>query len=180
MLLFKYLAVKIVFSILFLSSTGNDNNSKNSEHKFVSSLATNKNIVSDAIEGQSKLQNSITDSFAENCPLYFNTLKQCFPALKKNNSSFELYNLTEETKKQNVTAERENLRVFGKSFFRIVYKQVLFCFLNFFMFFLSNFCRNNLFLSNVFVSCPQYIDGLNFLTVQRFFGLSTLTFVLFF
>ena len=115
MLLCEYIAVKIVFSILFLSSTGNGNKSKNSGHQFVSSLATNNNIVSDAIQGQSKLQKSITDSFAENCPLYFNTLKQCFPTLKKNNSSFELYNPTEETKKQNVTAKRENLRVLGKS-----------------------------------------------------------------
>jgi hypothetical protein len=114
MLFCKYLAVQIVFSILFLSSTGNDNKSSSSEHAFVSSLATKTNIVSDAIQGQSELQNSITDSFAGSCPLlYFNTSKQCFPILKKNNCSFELYNLTEETKEQIVTAERETLRLFG-------------------------------------------------------------------
>ena len=127
----------MVFSILFLSSTGNDSKSKNSEHEFVSSLATNNNTVSDAIQGQCKLQKSITDSFAESCPLYFNTSKQCFPTLKKNNSSFELYNLTEETKKQNLTAKRKNLRVFGKSFCRNVHKQVLLWLPNVFMFFIK-------------------------------------------
>ena len=116
MLLFQDLTIKIVFSILFLSATGNDNKSMDTEHGFVSSFATNNNIVSDVNQGQSKLQKSITDSFAESCPFYFkNTSKQCFPTLKKNNSSFELYNLTEQTKKQNLTAERENLRLFGKS-----------------------------------------------------------------
>ena len=115
MLLCEDLAIKIVFSILFLSSTGNDNKSMNAEHGFVSSFATNNNIVSDVNQGQSKLQKSITDSFAESCPFYLNTSKQCFSTLKKNNSSLELYNLTEQAKKLNLTAERENLRLFGKS-----------------------------------------------------------------
>ncbi len=115
MLLFQDLTIKIVFSILFLSATGNDNKSMDTEHGFVSSFATNNNIVSDVNQGQSKLQKSITGSFAESCPFYKNTSKQCFPTLKKNNNSFELYNLTEQTKKQNLTAERENLRLFGKS-----------------------------------------------------------------
>ncbi|CAB4021063.1 Hypothetical predicted protein [Paramuricea clavata] len=115
MFLCEDLAIKIVFSILFLSSTGNDNKSMNAEHGFVSSFATNNNIVSDANQGQSKLQKSITDSFAESCPFYLNTSKQCFPTLKKNNSSFELYNLTEQAKKQNLTAERKNLRLFAET-----------------------------------------------------------------
>ena len=114
MFLCEDLAIKIVFSILFLSSTGNENKSMNAEHGFVSSFATNNNIVSDVNQGQSKLQKSITDSFAESCPFYLNTSKQCFPTLKKNNSSLELYNLTEQAKKLNLTAERENLRLFGK------------------------------------------------------------------
>jgi hypothetical protein len=70
----------------------------NAEHGFVPSHATNNNIVSDVNQGQSKHQKSITDSFA----------------LKKN-SSLELYNLTEQAKKLNLTAERENLRLFGKT-----------------------------------------------------------------
>jgi hypothetical protein len=70
--------------------------------------------VSDVNQGQSKLQKSITDSFAESCPFYLNTSKQYFPTVKKNYSSFELYNLTEQAKKLNLTAERENLRLFGK------------------------------------------------------------------
>jgi hypothetical protein len=137
MLLCEDLAIKIVFSILFLSSTGNDNKSMNAEHGFVSSFATNNNIVSDVNQGQSKLQKSITDSFAESCPFYLNTSKQCFSTLKKNNSSLELYNLTEQAK--NLTAERENLRLFGKSknifiakFFCFFFRQTkLFCFSDF-------------------------------------------------
>jgi hypothetical protein len=117
MLLYKDIALKILFSIVCLSSIGDKDKLMDSEHGFVSSFATNNNIVSDVNQGQSKLQKSITDSFAESCPFYFkNTSKQCFPTLKKNNSSFELYNLTEQTKKQNLTAERENLRLFGKHF----------------------------------------------------------------
>ena len=115
MFLYKDIALKILFSIVCLSLIGNDDNSNNAEHGFVRPLAANKTIVSDAIQGQSELQNSITDSFARSCPLYFNTSKQCFPTLKKNNSSFEVCNVTEETKKQNLTAERENFRLFGKT-----------------------------------------------------------------
>ena len=115
MFLYKDIALKLLFSIVCLSSIGNDDISKNAEHGFVCPLAANNTIVSDAIQRQSRLQKSITDSFAENCPLYFNTSKQCFPTLKKNNSSFELYNPTEETKKRNLTAERENFRLFGKT-----------------------------------------------------------------
>ena len=115
MFLCEDLAIKFVFSILFLSSTANDNKSMNAEHGLVSSFATNNNIVSDVNQGQSKLQKSSTGSFAESCPFYLNTSKQCFPTLKKKNSSFELYNITEETNKLNLTAERENLRLFGKS-----------------------------------------------------------------
>ena len=114
MLLYKDIAIKIFFSIVCLSSMGNDDKSMNGEHGFVPSLATNNNVVSDVIEGQSKLQKSITDSFAESCPFYKNTSKQCFPTLKKN-SSLELYNLTEQTKKLNLTAERGNFRLFGKT-----------------------------------------------------------------
>ena len=47
MLLCKDLAIKLVLSILFLSSTGNDNKSINAEHGFESSFATKNNIVSD-------------------------------------------------------------------------------------------------------------------------------------
>ena len=115
MFLCEDLAIKLVFSILFLSSTANDNKSMSAEHGLVSSFATNNNIVSDVNQGQSKLKKSITDSFAESCPFYLNTSKQCFPTVKKNNSSLELYNLTEQAKKLNLTAERENLRLFGKS-----------------------------------------------------------------
>ncbi len=120
MLLYKDIALKILFSIVCLSSIGDKDKLMDSEHGYVSSFATNNNIVSDSLsdvnQGQSKLQKSITDSFAESGPFYFkNTSKQCFPTLKKNNSSFELYNLTEQTKKQNLTAERENLGLFGKT-----------------------------------------------------------------
>ena len=111
MLLYKDIAIKILFSIVCLSSIGNEDKSMNAEHGFVPSLATN-NIVSDVNQGQSTLQKSITDSFAESCPFYSNTSKQCFPTTKNNNSSIEFYNLTEQTK--NLTAERENLRLFGK------------------------------------------------------------------
>ncbi len=100
---------------------GNDDKSMNGEHGFVPSLATNNNVVSDVIEGQSKLQKSITDSFAESCPFNKNTSKQCFPTLKKNNSSLELYNLTEQTKKLNLTAERGNFRLFGKTFLQFLF-----------------------------------------------------------
>ena len=112
MLLYKDIAIKILFSIVCLSSIGNEDKLMNAEHGFVPSLATNNNIVSDVNQGQSKLQKSITDSFAESCPFYSNTSKQCFPTTKNNNSSIEFYNLTEQTK--NLTAERENLRLFGK------------------------------------------------------------------
>ena len=98
MLLYKALAINILFSIVCLSSIGNDDKSMNAEHGFVPSHATNNNIVSDVNQGQSKHQKSITDSFA----------------LKKN-SSLELYNLTEQAKKLNLTAEWENLRLFGKT-----------------------------------------------------------------
>ena len=143
MLLCEDLAIKIVFSILFLSSTGNVNKSMNAEHGFVSSFATNNNIVSDVNQGQSKLQKSITDSFAESCPFYLNTSKQCFSTLKKNNSSLELYNLTEQAKKLNLTAERENLRLFGKSKKLFFAKLFLFLFSTnkvvwFFRFFIEN------------------------------------------
>jgi hypothetical protein len=99
MLLYKALAINILFSMVCLSSIGNDDKSMNAEHGFVPSHATNNNIVSDVNQGQSKHQKSITDSFA----------------FIKKNSSLELYNLTEQATKLNLTAERENLRHFGKT-----------------------------------------------------------------
>ena len=51
MFLCNDLAIKVVLSILFLSSTGNDKKSINAEHGFESSLATNNNIVSDVKQG---------------------------------------------------------------------------------------------------------------------------------
>ena len=111
MLLCKDLAIKLVLSILFLSSTGNDNKSINAEHGFESSFATKNNIVSDVNQKHgtdSKVNKS--DPFVDP-----NTSKQCFLILQKNKSSFELHNLTEETKKGNLTAERGNRRHFGNN-----------------------------------------------------------------
>jgi hypothetical protein len=128
MLLFKDIVVKILFTIVCLSSIDNDDESMDAEHGFVRPLATNNTIVSDAIQGQSELRKSITDSFAGICPLqYFNTSKRCFPTFKTTNSLFELYNLTEQTRKANLTAERENFRLFGKItklFFGLVFHLV--------------------------------------------------------
>jgi hypothetical protein len=83
MLLCEDIAIKFVFSILFLSSTGNDNKLINVEDGLVSSFATNNNIVNDVNQGHSKLQKSITDSCfaAESCPFYLNTSKQFFSVL---------------------------------------------------------------------------------------------------
>ena len=109
MFLCKDLAIKLVLSILFLSSTGNDNKSINAEHGFESSFATKNNVVSDVNQehGTDSKVNK-RDPFVD-----LNTSKQCFLIPKKNKSSFELYNLTEETKKENLTAERRNRRHFG-------------------------------------------------------------------
>ena len=119
MLLFKDIAIQILLSIVCLSSIGNDNKPMNAEHEFVPSSATNNSIVSDVNDGRScKLENSISSGWSSCRPGldfldfdYNNTSIQCFPTLKKNNISFELYNLTEQTKNSTVT--RENLRYFG-------------------------------------------------------------------
>lgn len=117
MLLFKDIAIQILFSIVCLSSIGNDNKPMVAEHEFVPSSATNNNIVSDVNYGYScKLENSISAGFFRSCQpgLNFkNTSIQCLPTLTRNNSSLELYNLTEQTK--NSTTKRENLRSFGKA-----------------------------------------------------------------
>ena len=121
MLLFKDIAIQILLSIVCLSSIGNDNKPMNAEHEFVPSSATNNSIVSDVNHARScKLENSISSGLSKSRPGldfldfdYNNTSIQCFPTLKKNNISFELYNLTEQTKNSTVT--RENLRYFGKT-----------------------------------------------------------------
>ena len=119
MFLCNDLVIKLVLSVLFLSSTGNDDKSINAEHGFESSLATNNNIVSDVNQGH----NDDSDVCKRDPFLVLNTSKQCFPTLKKK-CLFELYNLTEQTKKQNLTAERRNQRLYGKSakaFLQILY-----------------------------------------------------------
>ena len=100
------IAIKLVLSTILLSSTGNDNKSINAEHGFESSFATNDNFVSDVNHGHN------ADSDVNKSDL--NTSKQCFPTLKNNKSSFKLYNLTEQTKNQNLTAERGNQQLYGK------------------------------------------------------------------
>ena len=106
MFFWKDLAIKIVFLILFLSSADNDDSTINAEHDFERSSATDNNIVSDVKQGKTYT----TDSSPETCPS--NPLNQCFITL--NISSFQLYNLTEDGKEQNLTAVRENVRLFGK------------------------------------------------------------------
>ena len=116
MLFFKDIAIQILFSIVCLSSIGNDNKPMNAEHGFVPSSATNNNIVSDVNYGHSCKLDTFISSFVQSCQpgLNFkNTSIQCFPILKKNNSSFGLYDLTEQT--TNSTAKRENFRSFGKA-----------------------------------------------------------------
>ena len=113
MLLCKHIVIKIVFSILFLSWTGNDNKSIHAEHGFVRSCATNNNIVSDVIQGQT----SIID-LSKICS---NTSKNCFSTLKRNKASIELYNLTKEERKKDLLAERQNVRLFGKLFFGVLF-----------------------------------------------------------
>ena len=113
MFFFKDLAIKAIFSILFLSTTGNDTESIHAEHDFARFSITSNSIVGDVNQGQS----SITDSFdVETCPAFRsnNSSKQCILILKNNNSSFKLYNLTEEGNKQNLAAERGNERLFGE------------------------------------------------------------------
>ena len=89
MFLCNDLAIKVVLSILFLSSTGNDKKSINAEHGFESSLATNNNIV---LNKDTTLKGCLykKDPFVD-----LNTSKQCFPTLKKSKSLFKLYNLTD-------------------------------------------------------------------------------------
>jgi hypothetical protein len=119
MLLCKDLAIKIVFSILFLSSTGNDNKSMNAEHEFVPSFDTNNNIVSDVnhdvTQRQSKLQKSITDSFAESCSFHLTEYFEEVFSNFKEEQQFELHNITEQAKELHLTAERDNQRLFGKT-----------------------------------------------------------------
>ena len=122
MFLCNDLVIKLVLSVLFLSSTGNDNKSINAEHRFESSLATNNNIVSDVNQGH----NADSDVCKRDPFLVLNTSKQCFPTLKKKKCLFELFNLTEQTKKQNLTAERRNQRLYGKS--AKAFLQMCFCF----------------------------------------------------
>ena len=111
MFLCNDLVIKLVLSVLFMSSTGNDDKSINAEHGFESSLATNNNIVSDV----NQRHNADSDVCKRDPFLVLNTSKQCFPTLKKKKCLFELYNLTEQTTKQNLTAERRNQRLYGKS-----------------------------------------------------------------
>lgn len=104
----------MIFLALFLSSTDNaDYMSTDAERrKFVRSLTINKIILRDAIQPQSLPQKTITSSLAENC--IFNLSSKCFSTLSKKNSSLEVYNVTKESRKQNLIVERENLRRFGK------------------------------------------------------------------
>ena len=116
MFLCNDIAIKLVFSIILLSSTGNDNKSINAEHGFESSFATNNNIVCDVNEEH----NADSDVYKIDPFVDLNTSKQCFLTLKKNKSSFKLHNLTGETRKQNLTAERRNQvskQVFSQTFF---------------------------------------------------------------
>lgn len=113
-MIYKDIAIQILFSIFLLSSTGIDDKSKNHEYGFVTSFATKNNIVSDVNKGQSEPKNSIIHSFAENCPFCLNASTEHFPTLKKNESSFELYNLTDYKKKVNLKAMPKNLLLYGK------------------------------------------------------------------
>lgn len=113
-MIYKDIAIQILFSIFLLSSTGIDNKSKNSEYGFVTSFATKNNIVSDVNKGQSEPKKFITHSFAENCPFCLNASTERFPTLWKNASSLEFYNLTDYKKKANLKAVRENLQLYGK------------------------------------------------------------------
>ena len=108
------ISVTIILSTLFLSATGDDNLSINCEHGFAGSFAAKNIIASDVNQGQRELLKFITESFAESCPfVIFNASKQLILVLKKSDL-FDLYNLTEEIEKYDLTAERENLRLFGK------------------------------------------------------------------
>ena len=104
MFLCNNIAKKLVFSVILLSSTGNDNKSINVEHGLENSFATNNNIVSDV----NQEHNADSDVYKIDPFVDLSTSKQCFLTLKKNKSSFLLYDVTEETKKHNLTANGES------------------------------------------------------------------------